>query len=86
MLWASSTSGTQTIQGCLSGSNGNYTLTDKSGKIYHLAGDTSQLIKHVGHEVEVTGTMKPASSSSGTTGGQASTSGTSRAGTQNTST
>ena len=54
---APSTAGAQTtIQGCLSGSNGNYTLTDKKGKTYQLTGDASKLNEHVGHEIRVTGT------------------------------
>ena len=32
---------TTTIEGCLSGSAGNYTLTDNSGKTYQLQGDSS---------------------------------------------
>ena len=69
---ASSTSQTNAanetkIQGCLSGSNGNYTLTDTSGTAYQLAGDTAKLSEHVGHEVELTGTQSSASSSSSST-------------------
>lgn len=52
------------IQGCLSGSDGNYTLTDASGTTYQLTGDTAKLSEHVGHEVELTGTQSSASSSS----------------------
>jgi hypothetical protein len=44
------------IQGCLSGSDGNYTLTDHQGTAYQLSGDTSKLSAHVGHEVKITGT------------------------------
>ena len=44
------------LRGCLSGSPGNYTLTDHSGTIYHLVGGESQLQRSVGHEVEITGT------------------------------
>ena len=44
------------LRGCLSGSAGNYTLTDYSGTIYHLVGAESQLQGSVGHEVEITGT------------------------------
>jgi hypothetical protein len=43
------------IQGCLSGSDGNYTLTDHQGTAYQLTGDTSKLSAHVGHEVKITG-------------------------------
>ena len=45
-----------TVQGCLSGSAGGFTLTDNSGTAYQLAGDTSKLTDHVGHQVEITGT------------------------------
>jgi hypothetical protein len=45
-----------TVQGCLSGSAGGFTLTDSSGIAYQLAGDTAKLTDHVGHEVEITGT------------------------------
>jgi hypothetical protein len=44
------------LRGCLSGSAGNYTLTDHSGTIYHLVGGESQLQRSVGHEIEITGT------------------------------
>jgi Protein of unknown function (DUF5818) len=60
----SSGAGTQTVQGCLSGSNGKYTLTDDQGKSYDLAGDTSKLANHIGHEVKITGTVGSASASS----------------------
>lgn len=60
---SSDTSG-QTMQGCLSGSAGNFTLTSSSGTTYQLAGDTSKLTDHVGEEVEITGT--PSSSGAGT--------------------
>lgn len=48
-----------TIQGCLAGSDGNYTLTDKSGTTYQLTGDTAKLQNHVGHTIQVTGTSAP---------------------------
>ena len=71
-------SGEITVQGCLSGSSGNYTISDKNGTSYQLTGDTAKLSEHVGHEVKVTGTSSAASaapSDSGTatgTTGQAS--------------
>jgi hypothetical protein len=52
---SSSDANAQTIEGCLSGSAGNFTLTDQSGKTYQLAGDTSKLSDHVGHQVRITG-------------------------------
>jgi cytoskeletal protein RodZ len=44
-----------TIEGCLSGAAGNWTLTDQSGKAWQLAGDTSKLSDHVGHQVRIMG-------------------------------
>ncbi|HUO17470.1 MAG TPA: hypothetical protein VMX38_20985 [Verrucomicrobiae bacterium] len=44
------------VEGCLSGSNGSYMLTDAQGKSYDLTGDTSKLANHVGHEMKITGT------------------------------
>jgi Protein of unknown function (DUF5818) len=49
-----------TVQGCLQGSDGNYTVTDNSGTTYQLQGDTSKLSAHVGHEVQITGTTSGA--------------------------
>ena len=48
--------GQMSVEGCLSGSNGNFTITDKNGTSYQLTGDTAKLSEHVGHEVKVTGT------------------------------
>jgi hypothetical protein len=56
----------QTIQGCLH-SNGNmFTLIDDSGTTYQLEGDTAKLKKHVGHEVQIAGTVGRASTSGST--------------------
>lgn len=69
--------GGQTVEGCVSGSAGNFTLTDASGTTYQLAGDTSKLSDHVGHQVQVTGDQgggagAPSSAaSSGAAGGAA---------------
>ena len=50
-----------TVEGCLQGTNGDYTLSDKSGTTYQLEGDTSNLSVHVGHEVQITGPTSGAS-------------------------
>lgn len=68
-------SGTDTsVQGCLSGSDGNFMLTDKNGSTYQLTGDTAKMSEHVGHEVKVMGSTSTASSSgAGTPPGSAGT-------------
>jgi hypothetical protein len=63
---ATSAGSQNTVEGCLSGSDGKYTLTDKSGTAYTLTGDTSKLAEHVGHEVKITGSTGSASTASGT--------------------
>jgi len=63
------TSSSQKVEGCLQGSDGNFTLTDASGTTYQLQGDTAKLTDHVGHEVQITG------STSGGTGSTASSAG-----------
>jgi len=70
-------SGHTTVQGCLQGSGGNYTVTDKNGTTYQLQGDTSKLSAHVGHEVQVTGTTAAAASTTANP-----TTGTATSGTQ----
>lgn len=75
-------SGSETITGCLSGSSGNYTLTDKSGTAYQLTGDTNGMNDHVGHTIKVTGTKSSASpSSSNSIGSSSNSSSTSSSGT-----
>jgi Protein of unknown function (DUF5818) len=59
------------VEGCLHAANGSYTLTDKSGTVYHLEGDSAKLAEHIGHEVEITGTA----ANSGTSATRTSTSG-----------
>lgn len=70
---AASSSDQKTIKGCLNRSAGGYTLTDKSGNTYQLAGDTAKLSDHVGHEVQITG--KSSSESSATSGAGSTTTG-----------
>lgn len=58
-----------TVEGCLSGSSGNFTLTDKNGMSYQLTGDTAKLSEHVGHEVKITGTSESSTGSASSTAG-----------------
>ncbi len=51
------------IEGCLNGSAGNWTLTDQAGKTWQLSGDTSKLSDHVGHQVRLMGTDNSSSAS-----------------------
>src|SRR5215469_1898828 len=64
----SSSSGSTSVEGCLGGSSGSYTLTDKSGTTYQLSGDTSKLAEHVGHEVQITGSTSGSAGSSTSSG------------------
>jgi len=78
-----SSNGQTTVEGCLSSSNGNYSLTDKAGNTYQLSGDSAQLSHHVGHEVQVTGTLASTTGSTGhATSTQSSTEGTATTGAQ----
>jgi hypothetical protein len=63
------------VQGCLSGSSGSYTLSDKNGTTYQLTGDTAKLSEHVGHEVKITGTPSSGSSTAASGGAASSTAG-----------
>jgi hypothetical protein len=56
----------QTIQGCLKGDGNTFTLIDDSGTTYQLEGDSAKLKNHVGHEVQVAGTVGKASASTST--------------------
>jgi hypothetical protein len=75
-----STSGSgssQSFTGCLSGSAGSYTLRDKAtGTTYNLSGDDSQLAKHVGEEVRVSGTQSGNSAASASSPSSSATSST----------
>ena len=68
---AAGSAGQKIVTGCLSGSNGSYTLTDKHGMTYQLTGDTAKLSDHVGHEVKITGNSNSAGSAA--SGGAAAT-------------
>ena len=67
------------IEGCLNGSAGSWTLTDQSGKTWQLAGDTSKLGDHVGHQVRLMGSeaSKPPSGDAGSSTAPASDAGAS---------
>lgn len=58
---ASAAAAGSTVEGCLGGAAGNFTIIDKSGTTYQLqipaGADTSKLNSHIGEEVRVTGTM-----------------------------
>ncbi len=61
---------TTVVRGCLSGSPGNYTLTDPNGMQYRVTGDTVLLRSLVGHEVEITASEnRPGGSSHAATNG-----------------
>lgn len=58
-----------TVQGCLSGSDGNYMLTqDGTGAMFKLMGGSDMLKKHVGHEVAISGQMTGAGSAAAEAG------------------
>jgi hypothetical protein len=59
-----SKAGHMTVEGCLQGSDGNYTLTADSGTIYQLTGNTAELKEHIGHEVQITGNSSGPSAAS----------------------
>jgi hypothetical protein len=67
-------SGNETsIEGCLNGSGGSYTLTSSTGT-YQLTGSTDDLSKHVNQQVRVKGTPIAVSASANTSPSGASSS------------
>jgi hypothetical protein len=72
---AAQSGGQMMVQGCLGGSDGNYTLSDSNGTVYQLTGDTAKLSAHVGHEVKVTGTSDSSAAGTGTPSGSGATTG-----------
>jgi type IV secretory pathway TrbL component len=70
------TSNQISVQGCLSGSDGNYTLTDKSGNSYQLTAGNVDLKSHVGQQVQISGSATPAAGGTAGTSGTAGTTGT----------
>jgi len=65
---AGAMSGQTSVEGCLQGSNGSFTITDSTGTAYQLEGDASMLSKHVGHEVKVIGTTSGSGDASSAAG------------------
>jgi hypothetical protein len=49
-------SGVTTIEGCLQSSGNRYTLTKADGTTVTLSSHANEMIHHVGHQVQVTGT------------------------------
>jgi uncharacterized protein YdeI (BOF family) len=60
------------VEGCLGGSNPNFTVTDKSGNAYQIivpqGADASPLQKHIGESVAVEGTVDNSGSASSSSG------------------
>ena len=57
----------KTLQGCLSSANGQFALTDNSGKTIWLRGkETASLQSSVGHQIKVTGTERDVTAQSAT--------------------
>jgi hypothetical protein len=48
-----------TVEGCLGGAIGSYTLTNQSGATYQLTGNTELLKSHVGETIRVAGIITP---------------------------
>jgi hypothetical protein len=67
----SSNTKTNLIRGCLSGSTGNYTITDPNGMQYQINGDDTTLRSMVGREVEVSTTEDRSTEDSTRSGGAA---------------
>jgi hypothetical protein len=63
-----------TVEGCLAGAAGNFTLTDNAGKSYQLQGNTSKLANQIGHQVRIKGTQSVAASATTPSGDTASAS------------
>src|ERR1039458_8227104 len=48
-----------TVEGCIEGAIGNYTLTDHAGTSYQLTGKAEELKLYVGDTMRVTGVVTP---------------------------
>ena len=44
-----------TLRGCLQSSGGEYTVTDNTGTVHQLQGNTARLSPYVGRQVEISG-------------------------------
>lgn len=70
--------GGEVVEGCLGGSNPNYTVTDKAGTTYTLVipqgTDSSVLAKHIGESVQVQGSTDNSASSANSSAAGSSTS------------
>lgn len=55
----STTARRMTIEGCLDGAIGNYTLTDPAGTSYRLTGNPEKLKAYVGDTMRITGVVTP---------------------------
>ncbi len=75
-----SASSSNTVQGCLSGASGSYTLTDATGAMYQVQGDESQLSANVDKQVEVTGNSGAKASASATNSADANAPGSANSG------
>lgn len=60
----STTTQNNTVRGCLSGSPGNYTVTDQNGTQWTVTGDDATLRNSVGRRVEITFTQHQSSEES----------------------
>jgi len=67
----SSGSAQRTIEGCLQGSDGNYVVTEQSGRSYSLVGDVWKLTPYIGRQVSVSGTTYGAGATDSTIGAEA---------------
>jgi len=60
--------GGNSVEGCLGGSAGKFTIIDKAGTTYDLqlpaSADSSKLNSHIGQEIRVSGTMSNSKDSS----------------------
>jgi len=60
---------TQTWDGCLGKQGTDFVLTTNDGNHYKIAGDTSKLNAHVGHEMKITGIASQSSDSAASSSG-----------------